>query len=111
MMKGHFPLIEAIKGAREIKQILNLSYREFIRLGFQMMTAKEDSSPLWVLARFAAGARRHLMSIHDGNLEEGILFAGQCCGGIDDVPTCQELIEQVVAEAEQALKATTEKQY
>lgn len=111
MMKGHFPLIEAIKGARELKQILNLSYWKFIRLGFQMMTAKEDSSPLWVLARLAAGTRRHLMSINDGNLEEGILFAGQCCGGIDDMPTCQELIEQVVAEAEETLKATREKQY
>jgi nitronate monooxygenase len=105
------PLIEAIKGAAEIKQILNLSLRRVIRLGFQMMTAKEDSPPLWVLAREAAGARRHLMSINDGNLEEGILFTGQCCGGIDDMPGCQELIERIVAEAEEIIKATTEKLY
>ncbi len=109
MMRGGFPLVEALKGASEIKQMLKLSLWQFIRLSFQMMTADEDSSPLWVQAREAAGARRHLKSINDGDLEEGILFAGQNIGGIDDLPSCQELIERVVAEAEETLEAARQK--
>jgi len=109
MMRGGFPLVEAFKGASEIKQMLNLSLWQFIRLSFQMMRADEDSSPLWVQAREAAGSRRHLKSINDGDLEEGILFAGQDIGGIDDLPSCAELIERIVAQAEQTLEATREK--
>ena len=105
MMKGGFPLVEAFKGASEIKQMLGLSLWQFIRLSFQMMRADEDSSPLWVQAREAAGVRRHLKSINNGDLEEGILFAGQDIGGINDVPSVEELIERVVAEAEDVLEA------
>ena len=106
MMKGGFPLVEAFKGASEIKQMLKLSLWQFIRLSFQMMTADEDSSPLWVQAREAAGSRRHLKSINNGDLAEGILFAGQNIGGISDVPSVQELIDRIVAEAEETLEAT-----
>ncbi|MBW2562284.1 MAG: nitronate monooxygenase, partial [Deltaproteobacteria bacterium] len=37
------------------------------------------------------------------DVEGGILFAGQCCGGIKDVPTVKELIDRTIAEAETAL--------
>jgi len=105
MMKGGFPLVEAFKGASEIKQILGLSLWKFIGLSFQMMMAEEDSSPLWVQAREAVGTRRHMKAINDGDVEEGILFAGQNCGGISDLPSVGELIERVVAEAEDVLEA------
>ena len=38
-------------------------------------------------------------AIVDGHLEVGILPTGQGVGAIDDLPTCQELIDRIVAQA------------
>lgn len=56
-----------------------------------------------VLARQAVGNMKHLKALNDGDVEGGILFAGQCCGGITDNPTTKELIDRVIREAEEAL--------
>ncbi|MDA0929554.1 MAG: nitronate monooxygenase family protein [Proteobacteria bacterium] len=40
----------------------------------------------------------------DGDLDRGIWSAGMVVGLIDDIPSCQELIERIVAEAEQIIK-------
>ncbi|MFC1870164.1 NAD(P)H-dependent flavin oxidoreductase [Chloroflexota bacterium] len=45
-------------------------------------------------------------AIEDGDVEHGLLLAGQGCGFINDVPTCQEVIERIVAEAEEVIEAT-----
>jgi nitronate monooxygenase len=37
----------------------------------------------------------------DDDPEAGILTAGQVIGLIDDVPTCQELVDRFIAEAEE----------
>ncbi len=44
-----------------------------------------------------------------GDINEGILLAGQCIGNIDDVITCQELVDRIVAQAEGVLKANCAK--
>ncbi len=35
----------------------------------------------------------------DGQVESGVLPSGQVVGVIDDLPTCKELIDRIVAEA------------
>jgi nitronate monooxygenase len=40
----------------------------------------------------------------DGDLDRGIWSAGMVVGLIDDIPSCQELIERIVNEAEQVIK-------
>jgi NAD(P)H-dependent flavin oxidoreductase YrpB (nitropropane dioxygenase family) len=45
----------------------------------------------------------------EGDEDAGTLAIGQVIGGIRDVPTCKELIERVVAQAEAVLEATREK--
>lgn len=42
--------------------------------------------------------------ITDGNLEDGIWWAGMVMGLIHDIPTVKELIERIVNEAEQLIK-------
>jgi NAD(P)H-dependent flavin oxidoreductase YrpB (nitropropane dioxygenase family) len=42
---------------------------------------------------------KHLRALTQGDVEGGILFAGQCCGGIKDNPSTKELIDRIVAEA------------
>ncbi|UVE18720.1 nitronate monooxygenase [Pseudomonas sp. LS44] len=55
---------------------------------------------------------RHLMtgqrgrvSLETGTPDDGILAAGQCVGLINDVPTCAELLERMVAECRASLSA------
>ena len=98
MMKGGIQFREAIQGAGEIRKMLRLSYWQFIGLSLQMWRA-EEGSPIWSQARQAVGMRRHLRAINDGDVEEGILFAGQDCGGIDDLPGVQELMDRIMSEA------------
>lgn len=102
MMRSGFPMVEAFKGAKEVKDFMKLSYGKFIVMGFRMM-GQEEGPPLWVLARRAVGNRRHLMAISRGDVNEGILFAGQNVGGIKDVPGVQEVIDRTIAEAEATL--------
>jgi enoyl-[acyl-carrier protein] reductase II len=108
MAKSGLSLAEASKAAVEIKQLLKLSYWQFIRLSFQMMRS-EEGSPLWVQARQAAGARRHLKAIREGDEKEGILFAGECSGAINELLSVKQIIDGIIAEAEETLEATREK--
>ncbi len=103
VQKKGFPLVEAFRATGQIRKVLKLTYPQFISMSFKMMTAGEDSASLRAQARQGAGAVRAMKGIYEGDLEEGILYAGQAVGGISDLPTVKELIERVVAEAEQTL--------
>jgi len=41
--------------------------------------------------------------LEDGDMEKGVLSAGQCMGFIRDIPTCRELLDRIMAEAEQII--------
>lgn len=49
-----------------------------------------------------AGARGRA-ALESGNVEDGLVWGGQVVGLIDDVPTCQELINGMVIECQQRL--------
>jgi NAD(P)H-dependent flavin oxidoreductase YrpB (nitropropane dioxygenase family) len=108
MVKSGLPIREAFKGAGEIRKLLKLSYWQFLKLSFQMMRA-EEGSPLMAQAYQAAGTRRHLKAIMEGDEQEGILFAGECVGPINDLPSIKQIIDGIVAEAEETLEATRKK--
>ena len=40
----------------------------------------------------------------DGKLESGVMASGQVVGVIDDLPTCKELVDRIVAEADKVLE-------
>lgn len=61
----------------------------------------EDIRPLVMGAR----GRQALAS---GEVDGGIVTAGQCIGLIDDVPTCAELIQRMVSECQQQLSRASE---
>jgi len=103
MTKRGFPLVESIKGALLVKRLFKLSFLKFIGLSLEMMRA-EEGHPLLVLARQAVGNMKHMKALNEGDVEGGILFAGQCCGGITDIPSVQELIDRIIEEAENTLE-------
>jgi NAD(P)H-dependent flavin oxidoreductase YrpB (nitropropane dioxygenase family) len=43
----------------------------------------------------------------DGDTDAGVLASGQVVGVIDDLPTCEELIERVVVVAADCLRRTS----
>ena len=47
--------------------------------------------------------QRGRQALHGGNVDGGLVWAGQVVGLIDDVPRCDELIERMVRECRAAL--------
>lgn len=102
MTKRGFPIVESIKGALLVKKLFKLSFLKFAGLSIEMVRA-EEGHPLLVLARQAVGNMKHMKALNEGDVEGGILFAGQCCGGMADIPTTKELVDRIIAEAETTL--------
>lgn len=46
---------------------------------------------------------RGLAALQTGDVNGGVISAGQCVGLIDDVPTCAELVSRIVTECRQHL--------
>ena len=60
----------------------------------------EDIRPL------VAGARGRT-ALQSGEVDGGVITAGQCIGLIDDVPTCAELIRSMIVQYQQRLQAVS----
>ncbi len=56
------------------------------------------------IASLVAGARGKVV-LEEGDMDAGIFWAGQIQGLIHDIPTVKELIDRIVAEAEQIVSA------
>ncbi len=55
------------------------------------------------IAPYVAGLRG-LEMLADGDMEKGTLAAGQCMGLIRDIPTCRELLDRIMGEAEEIIR-------
>lgn len=53
-----------------------------------------------------AGARGRA-ALEAGDIDGGLVWAGQVVGLIDDIPTCQELIQRIVTECQERLRRGT----
>jgi NAD(P)H-dependent flavin oxidoreductase YrpB (nitropropane dioxygenase family) len=68
------------------------------------MSMKKSMDLSWTQMVMAANTPMLLKAaLVDGKLESGVMASGQVVGVIDDLPTCQELIDRIVAEADAAL--------
>ena len=54
--------------------------------------------------RLVVGARGK-QALREGNVDGGVISAGMVIGLIDDIPTCVELLEKIVADCRQHLRA------
>jgi enoyl-[acyl-carrier protein] reductase II len=104
-MKKRFRLTESISGALETKRLLKLSWWALIR---SSLSAQKGEGKMGIRQqlRYAAEAAKARKVMFEGDETAGSLPIGQVIGGIRDIPTCQELIERTIAQAEAALKAT-----
>src|SRR5262245_9413842 len=69
----------------------------------QAIAMERDSKGIAEIGPIVAGAKGRLV-YETGDLEHGIWSAGTSMGLVDDIPTCQELVERIVAEAEALIK-------
>jgi NAD(P)H-dependent flavin oxidoreductase YrpB (nitropropane dioxygenase family) len=57
------------------------------------------------IRQLVAGARGKI-ALKEGNVDEGVVTAGMVIGLINDIPTCAELIQRIVSECRERLRAT-----
>jgi len=107
-MKKNPSLMTSIAAAMETKRLLKISWWKLISSALSTRKGEGGMSMLEQL-RYAANARAADKVMFEGDETTGVLPIGQNIGGIDDIPSCQELIERIVTEAETTLDALREK--
>ncbi|MER5394352.1 nitronate monooxygenase [Saccharopolyspora sp. NPDC002686] len=98
-------LPDALRQAVAFKSMIGMSWRQLITDGLAMRRAQKLP-----LNRVLLAANTPMLiksALVDGRPEAGVLPAGQVVGMIDELPSCEELIDRVVTEAANALSAVT----
>jgi NAD(P)H-dependent flavin oxidoreductase YrpB (nitropropane dioxygenase family) len=94
-------LARAFRSALLFHRITGTSWPDMIREGIDM---KKDHDLRWTQVIMAANAPVLYRSVLlDGRTDIGVSASGQVVGLIDDIPSCQELIERIVREASDVL--------
>lgn len=94
-------LPRAVLNAVRFRKLTGLGLGEMYREGMAMRSALGLSMAQMVMA--ANSPMLTKASLVDGKVESGIMPTGQAVGVIDDLPTCAELIERIMAEADAVL--------
>jgi len=94
-------LIRSARNAAAFRGVSGLSWPEMIRQGRAM---RRDTELTWGQVLMAANTPVLLRAaMVDGRADLGLMSSGQVAGLIDDLPSCQELIEAIMAEAARCL--------
>ncbi|OGO17218.1 MAG: hypothetical protein A2Z02_02155 [Chloroflexi bacterium RBG_16_48_7] len=64
---------------------------------------KEEKLTLWQLLLEAQTVPLALRSTKEGDIKDGLIPVGQITGRITDIPTCRELIDRIIKEAEDTI--------
>lgn len=93
----------AIANAAKFKRMSGMTWPSMVRDGLAMRHGKELT---WSQVLMAANTPMLLKAgLVDGNTDAGVLASGQVAGIIEDLPSCAELIESIVGEAVEHLRA------
>lgn len=94
-------LPDALRRAVEFKSMTGMTWRELITDG--LSTRKAQGLPLHRIMLAANTPMLIKRALVDGRPEAGVLPAGQVVGMIDELPTCEELIDDIITEATRTL--------
>ncbi|ASF10374.1 putative oxidoreductase [Nocardia brasiliensis NBRC 14402] len=90
-------LAAAVANAAKFKSMTGMKWSTLVRDGLTMRKTKDLS---WSQVVMAANTPMLLRAgLVEGNTGAGVLAAGQVTGIIEDLPTCKELIDRIVADA------------
>ncbi|MFI1026695.1 NAD(P)H-dependent flavin oxidoreductase [Streptomyces sp. NPDC020951] len=92
-------LLRALRHAAGFRRLSGLSWPQTVREGLALRHGKELS---WSQVLLAANTPMLLRSaMVDGRTDLGVMASGQVAGVLDDLPSCAELVERIMKEAEQ----------
>ncbi|MFN0144806.1 MAG: (3aS,4S,5R,7aS)-5-hydroxy-7a-methyl-1-oxo-octahydro-1H-indene-4-carboxyl-CoA dehydrogenase [Mycobacterium sp.] len=95
----------AILNAAKFKKMSQMSWVSMLRDGLTMRQAKDLT---WSQVIMAANTPMLLKAgLVDGNNDAGVLASGQATGIIEDLPSCAQLIDSIVADAIKHLQSAT----
>ncbi|RVX37985.1 NAD(P)H-dependent flavin oxidoreductase YrpB (nitropropane dioxygenase family) [Nonomuraea polychroma] len=99
-------LARAVVNGARFKRLSGLSWAAMIREGRRMRRGRELT---WAQVLQAANTPVLLRAaMVDGRADLGVMASGQVVGVIDDLPSCRELIERIMAEATATLTRLSE---
>lgn len=94
-------LVRAVVNGARFKRLSGLSWRSMLREGRRMRRGRELT---WAQVLQAANTPVLLRAaMVEGRADLGVMASGQVVTVLGDLPSCQELIERVMAEADTAL--------
>ncbi|GAA2302719.1 nitronate monooxygenase [Streptomyces kunmingensis] len=95
-------LLRAVRHAAAFRKVSGLGWTRMVRDGLAMKHGKDLS---WSQVLLAANTPMMLRSaMVDGDPRGGVMASGQVAGVIDDLPSCRELVDRIVAEAGETLE-------
>ncbi|MER8088553.1 nitronate monooxygenase [Streptomyces sp. NPDC094048] len=95
-------LLRALRHASALRKESGASWPRLVRDGLAMRHGKDLT---WSQVLMAANTPMLLKaSMIDGRTDLGVMASGQVAGLIDDLPSCAELVDRIVAEAQATLK-------
>ncbi|MDI3408768.1 NAD(P)H-dependent flavin oxidoreductase [Streptomyces cavernicola] len=96
-------LLRAVRHASAFRRETKMSWPQLVRDGLAMKHGKDMT---WSQILLAANTPMLLKaSMVEGRTDLGVMASGQVAGLIDDLPSCAELVDRVMAEAEATLRA------
>jgi enoyl-[acyl-carrier protein] reductase II len=99
---GKPSFLQALSSALWIKRMIDVPFFKLFLGGLKQRGVQD-------LARQALSLSGLKIAIENGDLETGVLPVSQAIGLMKDLPTCKEVIEQTVTEAQELLEAVTKK--
>jgi NAD(P)H-dependent flavin oxidoreductase YrpB (nitropropane dioxygenase family) len=95
-------LVPTARRTLDFKKQAGMSWR---RLATDGRAMKKGGDRSWSQMMLAANTPMMLKAgLVEGDTRAGVLAAGQVVGLLDDLPTCQELVDRVVTEASERLR-------
>ncbi len=90
-------LVRALRHAASFRRLSGLSWPAMVRDGLAMKHGKDLT---WSQVLLAANTPMLLRaSMVEGRTDLGVMAAGQVAGLIEDLPSCAELVDRVMAQA------------
>lgn len=98
-------LLRAVRHASGFRKLSGLTWRQLVRDGLALKHGRELT---WSQVLLAANTPMLLRSaMVDGRTDLGVMASGQVAGVIDDLPSCAELVERIMKEAEEVRDSLT----
>lgn len=93
---------EVLPSIIRMKNYFKMSYKDLLKSARDLIRNKAP------LIQYMVGFTKVDKTLFYGELKEGVLPCGQVAGRLRDIPTCRELIQRIMAEAEQVAKSVAD---